>query len=1357
MVRSLIKEKKPKIIFLQETKLNNFPPSIVRRLGVGNGMSSIFAPALGSAGGLFVAWDSDFILNSTHVIANRYIALFGNLAHLNRPICFLNIYGPSSDSEKHGFFNELQAFIAGYDVLWCLGGDFNVFLNKEEKCGRSWNYNNMDMFRNFIQVTALVDLPLKGGRFTWSSNRDPPTLVRLDRFLISSALLSVAPNLSQSLLPKYLSDHNGILLAVECLYWGPKTFKLFNYQMEEECFEDLISRTIARVKPGGCKGGIVSILRLSKQAIKQWSSTNSKCITSNLKEVELQISNIESAVQQGSSSHIDFDLLSKLRAQLQVLLRKEESVWIQNSRLKWFTEGDHNTKFFHLVASNRRRNNLIHSIKIGEDIISEPSQIKEGIFQHFSDQYKKGDTLKVEVFDVEFSSLSNDQASFLERKFSENEVWEAILSMESSRAPGPDGFNIGFYKKFWGVLKGEIMNFFENFYNGLGWDAEVNYAFIALIPKCTSPENINDFRPISLVSSIYKILAKVLSRRFKGVLQDIISDTQFAFVAGRQILDCSFLANEAVDYIQRMGLKGLVFKTDFRRAYDSVDWDFLIFILKKMGCGPRWCNWIYQCISTASMSILVNGSPTPRFPLGRGLLQGCPLSPMLFNVVGEALSRLIHKANDIGLFSGFQIGRGTNSESLSHLQFADDLIFFSGASLSHILNIRRILRIFEIAAGLQLNLGKCRLYGININESTLQSWASKIGCAVGTFPAEYLGLPLGPKRNSRLLWEPVINKFHSHLAGWKGCNLSFSGRLILIKSVLSSLPTYFLSLFRMPSEVLTKLNGIMARFLWGGSETISKMHWVKWKSICRPLEMGGLGVCDLSYFNRALLGKWIFKYASDKDSSWKRIICAKTNSISSSILPDQCPNRLASWVWKGILSSFFSNDNFGTSIQANSKIQVGDGTFTSFWSDSWLCDSPLQSLFPRIFTLSTNKAGKVSEFGSKIGPNWVWNMSLRRRLFDWENVQWSDFMNLLNNFASVGFNQDTLVWKASGNGIFSIKSCRNMLHLGSTFSFDWKKYVWFGAAPPKVELFLWRVLNNGIPVRVNLARRGVNSGLSRTCPLCEAWDESAEHLFLHCHFSWRIWAKLASIWDMNIVLPSSIMALLYLWAEFNPCRFATSIWNSIPLAAMWTIWLMRNDVIFNNAKPDHILAYFLARFRIACWFKAYNRSCSIPTSILAGDLSLADSSVQVNKSLSLQVSWSPPHLGFAKINVDDATSSDGTKAGIGGTIRVHDGSSISSFSEQCPGGPPIIAEIVAMKAGLDLALSLDACKGLRLILKSDCSEAVNWVSDPSSAPVSMRSLVQDVSDLCSKISAFVRWIPRAENSAADALAKAGIG
>ncbi|GMI70502.1 hypothetical protein HRI_000719500 [Hibiscus trionum] len=352
-------------------------------------------------------------------------------------------------------------------------------------------------------------------------------------------------------------------------------------------------------------------------------------------------------------------------------------------------------------------------------------------------------------------------------------------------------------------------------------------------------------------------------------MDSVVSKTQFGFIQGRHILDCSLIANEGIDSYQKLGRKWAVFKIDFRRAYDTIDWQFLMCVMKEMGFEDRWCRWIFKCISTASISVLVNGVPTSCFTLSRGLRQGCSLSPLLFNLVGEALHLMIEKATEVGLFSGFSIGKEGNSYSLSHLQFADDLIIFCNASIREVKNVKRVLRVFEIASGLQLNLAKSKLFGINIDENSLGEWDDQAGCGVGKFPSDYLGLPLGHKRNSAAIWEPVLQKFYHHLASWKGNNLSFSGKLVLIKSVLSTLPTYFMSIFKLPCTVTRKLNGILASFLWGSSDSRKRIHWLCWNSACLPLDRGGLGIRDLINQNRALLCKWIINFANNKNKEWR--------------------------------------------------------------------------------------------------------------------------------------------------------------------------------------------------------------------------------------------------------------------------------------------------------------------------------------------------------------------------------------------------------------------------------------------------------------------------------------------------------
>ena len=180
----------------------------------------------------------------------------------------------------------------------------------------------------------------------------------------------------------------------------------------------------------------------------------------------------------------------------------------------------------------------------------------------------------------------------IEQPFSEKEVWGVIQSCNGNKAPGPDGFNMHFIKEQWGMIKDDVMKLFDVFFSTGNLDKRLNNSFIVLILKCTLPTCLNMYRPISLVGCIYKIVAKVLANRVKRVMEEVVEDNQFSFVSGKQILDCCLVANEVIDSIKKSGLGGLLLKVDFKKAYDSVEWQFLDLVMRKMNFEVKWRKWI---------------------------------------------------------------------------------------------------------------------------------------------------------------------------------------------------------------------------------------------------------------------------------------------------------------------------------------------------------------------------------------------------------------------------------------------------------------------------------------------------------------------------------------------------------------------------------------------------------------------------------------------------------------------------------------------------------------------------------------------------------------------------------------------
>ncbi|MCH85138.1 cysteine-rich receptor-like protein kinase, partial [Trifolium medium] len=238
------------------------------------------------------------------------------------------------------------------------------------------------------------------------------------------------------------------------------------------------------------------------------------------------------------------------------------------------------------------------------------------------------------------------------KPFTVDEVKAAVWDCGSFKSPGPDGINLGFFKDFWTELQGDVMQFISEFHRNGRLTKGLNSTFIALISKVDSPQRLNDFRPISLVGSLYKILAKVLANRLRLVIGSVISESQTAFVKDRQILDGILIANEVVDEARKSKKELMLFKVDFEKAYDSVDWDYLDVVMGRMSFPTLWKKWIKECVCSATASVLVNGSPTDEFPLERGLRQWDPLSPFLFLLAAEGLNVLMKAMVENNLFTG---------------------------------------------------------------------------------------------------------------------------------------------------------------------------------------------------------------------------------------------------------------------------------------------------------------------------------------------------------------------------------------------------------------------------------------------------------------------------------------------------------------------------------------------------------------------------------------------------------------------------------------------------------------------------------------------------------------------------------
>ncbi|XP_028111966.1 uncharacterized protein LOC114310213 [Camellia sinensis] len=427
----------------------------------------------------------------------------------------------------------------------------------------------------------------------------------------------------------------------------------------------------------------------------------------------------------------------EVRSQVWNLSRRNERLWLQKSRMSWAQNGDKNTKLFHLMASNRQRKNLLGSVNENGVVVEDPSMVRQVVKNHFRRVFAENWRCRPKFLGP-FSSISlADSKDVLESEFSEAEIWATIKACDVNKASGPDGFDLYCIQKCWSIMKGEFIKLFSEFHG----------------------------------------------------------EVQTAFLGGRCILNGVLIANEVVDWWKKARKKGIIIKLDYEKAYNSINWEFLLSMMENFGFGAKWVGWIKSCIYSSRVTVLVNGSPTAEFSPQKGLRQGDPLSSFLFNIVAEGLNILLERAKEKGLIKGASIGH--KELKVSHLQFADDTIIFCEATWDEIIMIKRILRYFEIISGLKINFHKSIVCGIGVEEGLVKEFATKLNCLSQRLPFTYLGLPLGanPRRSSA--WQPVVEKFKKKLASWK----------------------------------MRTIDGIQSNFLWTDSKTRRKIHLVSWKEI----------------------------------------------------------------------------------------------------------------------------------------------------------------------------------------------------------------------------------------------------------------------------------------------------------------------------------------------------------------------------------------------------------------------------------------------------------------------------------------------------------------------------------------------
>jgi len=285
-------------------------------------------------------------------------------------------------------------------------------------------------------------------------------------------------------------------------------------------------------------------------------------------------------------------------------------------------------------------------------------------------------------------------------------------------------------------------------------------------------------------------------------------------VEGRQILDGIIVTQEVIHSLKMKKQKGILMKLDLSKAYDLLNWDYLRAILGAYGFENRWIEWIFSMISTPNFSILVNGMPTGTFNATRGIRQGDAISPFLFILAVEGLGSKLKKELREKKIKGIKLWG--NNLTITHQQFVDDVMLFGEASLKEVRSFKRVLEVFTKASGMEINNEKSCTFIFNSPDSIKTHLTIMLGFRQGDLPTKYLGIQLDINHNRMKNWQSKLEKIKKILASWSFRSLNVASRIVLLKSVLLSIPIYPFSIMAAPKGVYARMREILGKFLWGG-------------------------------------------------------------------------------------------------------------------------------------------------------------------------------------------------------------------------------------------------------------------------------------------------------------------------------------------------------------------------------------------------------------------------------------------------------------------------------------------------------------------------------------------------------------
>ena len=539
------------------------------------------------------------------------------------------------------------------------------------------------------------------------------------------------------------------------------------------------------------------------------------------------------------------------------------------SRANVIENGEKPSQFFCNLETQNYTNKTITVIEKDDgQTITGQKEILNETKNYYKDLFTSKENILIDVVlndymqNMQIPTLNYEESSEIEGKLTLKEAGQTLKNMKNNKSPGTSGFSVEFFKTFWKQLGSFVVRAINFGFDQGELSVTQQQGLIVCIPKENKcRKKLKNWRPITLLNTIYKIASGSIANRIKQVLNKLISTDQTGFIAGRFIGENTRLMYDILHFTEEQNIPGLILLIDFEKAFDSLSWSFIDKVLKLFNFGPNIRQWINVFYKNCCSAVTQCSCLSEFFKLGRGCRQGDPISPYLFILCAEILSIRIRNNENI---KGIKI----DNTEFKFSQYADDASAFLDGSKTSLEQTLEELEKFAEISGLKTNFDKTQVVWIGAKKYSIDSIKTRWKLSWGANNFKLLGITFDVDLNI-IIKENYYNKIKqikNSLKVWNRRFLTPLGKITVVKSLMLPKITHLLmSLPNPETELLEEINRMFFDFIWNGRSKI------KQSVVIKQYFEGGLKMVNIMAFAQALKITWIRRMLQNQ-SKWQLLI-----------------------------------------------------------------------------------------------------------------------------------------------------------------------------------------------------------------------------------------------------------------------------------------------------------------------------------------------------------------------------------------------------------------------------------------------------------------------------------------------------